>query len=237
MKLLYLEDNPAARDYVCRGLGERGFEIHTSGDGQEGLDLLLNDRYDLCILDLGLPSLDGIEVMRRLRQARIEIPTLILSARSNIEDRVEGLNVGADDYLVKPFSFEELVARIHSLKRRTSNGEPTPESLEVSDLVMDLDRRAVTRSGQRVELTRKEYALLEYLMMNSGHTLSRKMITERIWGVEFEGYSNAINVHINHLRNKVENGHGKKLIHTVSGVGYVLEEREDEHEVDLLEMA
>ena len=237
MKLLYLEDNPAARDYVCRGLGERGFEIHTSGDGQEGLDLLLNDRYDLCILDLGLPSLDGIEVLRRVRQAHIDIPTLILSARSNIEDRVEGLNVGADDYLVKPFSFEELVARIHSLKRRTSNGEPEQHSLQVHNLVMDLDRRAVTRGGERVELTRKEYALLEYLMSNSGHTLSRKMITERIWGVEFEGYSNAINVHINHLRNKVENGRGKKLIHTVSGVGYVLEDREGEDEVNLLEIA
>ena len=145
--------------------------------------------------------------------------------------------MGADDYLVKPFSFEELVARIHSLKRRTSNGDSKPASLQVGDLVMELDRRAVIRSGQRVELTRKEYSLLEYLMSNAGHTLSRKMITERIWGVEFEGYSNAINVHINHLRNKVENGHGKKLIHTVSGVGYVLEERGDEDEVDLLEMA
>lgn len=228
MKLLYVEDNPAARDYVCRGLGERGFDIHTSADGQEGLKLLLHNSYDLCILDLGLPSLEGLEVLRRVRQASLEIPTLILSARAAIEDRVEGLNSGADDYLVKPFSFEELVARIHTLKRRVGGREKKPVSLEVDDLLLDSERRAVTRNGNRIDLTRKEYALLEYLMRNAGTTVSRKMITERIWGIEFEGYSNAINVHINHLRNKLEKNHSKKLIHTVSGVGYVLEDREVE---------
>ena len=228
MKLLYVEDNPAARDYVCRGLGERGFEIHTSPDGQDGLNRLLSDFYDLCILDLGLPSIEGLEVLRRIRQSSIEIPTLILSARAAIEDRVEGLNSGADDYLVKPFSFEELVARIHTLKRRVGNREKKAVNLQVGDLLLDLDRRAVTRGGKRVDLTRKEYALLEYLMKNAGTTVSRNMITERIWGIEFEGYSNAINVHINHLRNKLEKNHDKKLIHTVSGVGYVLEDREVE---------
>jgi len=228
VKLLYVEDNPAARDYVCRGLGERGFEVHTSADGQEGLDLLLADAYDLCILDLGLPSMEGLEVLRRVRQAHIEIPTLILSARAAIEDRVEGLNSGADDYLVKPFSFEELVARIHTLKRRTGARDVKDVKLQVDDLVLDSNRRAVTRGGNRVELTRKEYSLLEYLMRNTGTTVSRNMITERIWGMEFEGYSNAINVHINHLRNKLEKHHTKRLIHTVSGVGYVLEDREVE---------
>jgi len=226
MKLLYVEDNSAARDYVCRGLGERGFEIHTSADGQEGLELLLSNIYDLCILDLGLPTLEGLEVLRRVRQASIKIPTLILSARAAIEDRVEGLNSGADDYLVKPFSFEELVARIHTLARRAGNRETKPVTLQVDDLVLDSERRAVLRGTRRVDLTRKEYALLEYLMRNAGTTLSRNMITERIWGIEFEGYSNAINVHINHLRNKLEKNHSKRLIHTVSGVGYVLEDRE-----------
>lgn len=228
MKLLYVEDNPAARDYVCRGLGERGFEIHSSGDGQEGLDLLLSDAYDLCILDLGLPSIEGLEVLRRVRKAQVKIPTLILSARSAIEDRVEGLNIGADDYLVKPFAFDELVARIHNLARRTGDLNERNSLLQVADLVLESERRAVTRGGKRVDLTRKEYALLEYLMRNVGTTLSRNMITEKIWGIEFEGYSNAINVHINHLRNKLEAHSSKRLIHTVSGVGYVLEDRETE---------
>jgi two-component system copper resistance phosphate regulon response regulator CusR len=224
MRVLYIEDNPTAREYVERGLTERGFEVDLCSDGPEGLKLGLTGQYDVLVLDLGLPSLDGLEVLQRLRRANVETPTLVLSARSDASDRIKGLNLGADDYLAKPFAFEELVARMKAVRRRMHGGSQ-PAELKVADLVLDVERHAVTRAGEPISLTRREFALLELLMRNERRVLSRSMITERVWGIEFENYSNVINVHINHLRNKVDHGHPVRLIHTVTGVGYILEER------------
>ena len=223
MRVLYIEDNPTAREYVERGLTERGFTVELCSDGEEGLRLGLTDAYDLIVLDLGLPSLDGLDVLKRLRRADIETPILVLSARSDASDRIKGLNLGADDYLAKPFAFEELVARMKAVRRRV--GQTQAAELKVADLVLDVSRHAVTRAGEEISLTRREFALLELLMRNEGRVLSRSMITERVWGIEFENYSNVINVHINHLRNKIDHGHDVRLIHTVTGVGYILEER------------
>ena len=224
MRILYIEDNATAREYVERGLTERGFDVDLCPDGAEGLRLGLTGSYDLIVLDLGLPSLDGLDVLQRLRRADIETPTLVLSARSDASDRIKGLNLGADDYLAKPFAFEELVARIKAVRRRMQSGSQ-PQELKVADLTLDVSRHAATRADQPINLTRKEFSLLELLMRNEGRVLSRSMITERVWGFEFENYSNVINVHINHLRNKVDHGHSVQLIHTVTGVGYILEER------------
>ncbi len=224
MKILYVEDDPTAREYIHKGLVEQGFVVDVAPDGRAGFERALTGAYDLVILDVMLPEIGGFDLLRELRKRRIDTPVLFLSARGEVGDRIEGLNLGADDYLVKPFAFAELTARIRAIARRRL-GEPADGRLEVADLVLDVSRHAVERGGHAIDLTPKEFALLEYLMRNAGHVLSRTMITEKVWGYGFDTYSNLIDVHINHLRKKVDRDFEPKLIHTVKGVGYVLEDR------------
>ncbi|MAE93358.1 MAG: DNA-binding response regulator [Deltaproteobacteria bacterium] len=225
MRILYVEDDPTAREYIQKGLAERGYSVDSAAEGKEGLEKALNGPYDLMILDVMLPESSGFEILKQVRERQIDTPVLFLSARGEVGDRIEGLNLGADDYLVKPFAFAELVARIQAVARR-SLSEPDDGQLQVADLVLDLRRHAVERSGQAIELTPKEFSLLEYLLRNEGHAVSRAMITEKVWGYGFDSYSNLIDVHINHLRKKLDQAFEPKLIHTVKGVGYVLEDRQ-----------
>ena len=227
IRILYVEDDATAREYIQKGLEERGFAVEVAGEAAEGLELALKGPFDLLILDVMLPDSDGFGILEELRNRDVDTPAIFLSARGEVADRIQGLNLGADDYLVKPFAFAELLARIQAVARRAL-AEPDDGQLAVSDLVLDLRRHACTRAGQAVELTPKEFALLEYLLRNQGHAVSRAMITEKVWGYGFDSYSNLIDVHINHLRKKLDHGFEHKLIHTVKGVGYVLEDRSGE---------
>jgi heavy metal response regulator len=224
MKILYVEDDPTAREYIQKGLSEQGFVVDTAADGEQGLENALAGAYDLVILDIMLPKKDGFEVISEIRRAGVATPALFLSARQEVSDRIRGLNLGADDYLTKPFAFAELVARIRAIGRRFL-AEPEDGRLRVADLVVDLHRHAVTRGGRLVELTPKEFTLLAHLARHTGHVLSRTMVLEKVWGYGFDSYSNLIDVHINHLRKKIDRDFQVKLIHTVKGVGYVLEDR------------
>lgn len=223
MKILYVEDDPVAREYIEKGLRENAFVVDVAEDGRSGYERAIAGSYDLLLLDVMLPEVDGFDLIRRIREAIVDTPVLFLSARGEVGDRVKGLNLGADDYLTKPFAFAELIARIRAIARRRVN-EPDDGRFCVADLVLDVQRRSVTRGGQRIDLTPKEFSLLRYLMRNSGHVLSRAMITEDVWGYDFDGYSNVIDVHITHLRKKIDHGFERKLIRTVKGVGYVLED-------------
>jgi two-component system copper resistance phosphate regulon response regulator CusR len=196
-----------------------------AGDAKGGMERALRDPFDLLILDVMLPDSDGFKILGAFREKGMPTPVLFLSARGDVADRIRGLNLGADDYLVKPFAFAELLARIQAVARR-SLSEPDDGRLTIADLVLDLRRHAVQRSGRAVELTPKEFSLLEYLLRNTGHAVSRAMITEKVWGYGFDTYSNLIDVHINHLRKKLDQDFEPKLIHTVKGVGYVLEDRD-----------
>jgi len=224
LRILYVEDDPTAREYIQQGLVEHGYEITVAGDAGEGERLAMAAPFDLLILDVMLPDSNGFDLLQTLRQKGLETPALFLSARSSVQDRIRGLNLGADDYLVKPFAFAELLARINAVARRTA-AEPGDGKIVLADLELDLRRHAVCRAGQEIELTPKEFSLLEYLMRNQGQALSRAMITEKVWGYGFDTYSNLIDVHINHLRKKVDKGFEPKLLHTVKGVGYVFEDR------------
>ncbi len=224
IRILYVEDDPTAREYIQKGLTERGYNVEAAADGKEGLEKALNGPFDLLILDVMLPETSGFDILKAVRERQIETPVLFLSARGEVADRIEGLNLGADDYLVKPFAFAELLARIQAVARRALS-EPDDGQLRIADLVLDLRRHAVERAGKPIELTPKEFSLLEYLLRNHGQAVSRAMITERVWGYGFDSYSNLIDVHINHLRKKLDHGFDPKLIHTVKGVGYVLEDR------------
>jgi heavy metal response regulator len=226
VKILYVEDDPTAREYIRRGLQEHGHVVDVAGDGEQGLERAAAGAYDLVVLDVGLPGMDGFEVLRALRARGDPAAVLILSARGEVSDRIRGLNLGADDYLTKPFAFAELLARIRAIARRTST-EPEQGVLRVADLELDLRRRAVRRGGRDIALTHKEFSLLEYLMRNSGQVVSRTMITEKIWDYSFDSYSNVIDVHIAHLRKKIDRPFERRLLHTVKGAGYILEERPD----------
>ena len=224
LRILYVEDDQTAREYIEKGLAEQGYQVTTAADARTGLALALGAAFDLLILDVMLPDSDGFEMLKTLRDKGIDTPAMFLTARSTVTDRIRGLNLGADDYLVKPFAFAELLARINAVARRTL-AEPGDGRLTCADLELDLRRHAVARGGRPIELTPKEFALLEYLLRNRGQAISRAMITEKVWGYGFDTYSNLIDVHINHLRKKIDRQFGTKLIHTVKGVGYVLEER------------
>ena len=225
MRLLYVEDDLEAQSYVRSALEETGIEVEVAGDGRLGLAKALDGNYDVAVFDVKLPELSGFEIVRHLRAARVETPVLFLTAQSDVSNRIEGLNLGGDDYLSKPFAFAELVARIHAITRRRNVRETV---LKSANLSLDPERRAVYRDELRIELTPKEFKLLEYLMRNAGSVVSRGMITEKVWGYGFESYSNSIDVHVNHLRHKVDRNYRPKLIHTVKGVGYILEDRSDE---------
>jgi two-component system copper resistance phosphate regulon response regulator CusR len=224
VKILYVEDDPEAQAFVQRALRESGFVVDTASDGASGLDLALGGAYDVLILDVKLPGLDGFEVLRRLRAAGQSVPVLFLTAQGEVGSRIRGLDLGADDYLAKPFALGELLARLRAVARRHGR-QPADGVLQVADLLVDSDRHYVERGGKRIPLTPKEFQLLEYLALNEGYVISRSMISEKIWGHGFESYSNAIDVHVNNLRRKLDRGHGTKLIHTAKGLGYVLEDR------------
>jgi two-component system copper resistance phosphate regulon response regulator CusR len=222
MKILIVEDEPKTGSYLKIGLTQAGFNVHVATDGWDGLDQALNEEYDLMVLDVMLPGLDGWEVIRRLRQENKTLPVLFLTARDEIDDRVKGLELGADDYLVKPFAFPELLARIRTRVRR-NQPSPTLDKLAVADLEIDLLRRRVSRAGQRIDLTNKEFSLLELLVRRAGEVLTRTLIASQVWDMNFSSDTNAVDVAVRRLRSKVDDGFEPKLIQTVRGVGYMLE--------------
>ncbi|HEX6623096.1 MAG TPA: heavy metal response regulator transcription factor [Pyrinomonadaceae bacterium] len=218
MRILLVEDEEKISGFVERGLAEAAFAVDVAGDGAEGLEMATAYQYDLIILDLLLPGLSGTEVLRRLRRTNSQVPVLVLTARDAVSDKVENFEAGADDYLTKPFAFAELLVRVKALLRR---GPVARESvLRVADLELDRLSQQVRRAGQRIELTAKEYALLEYLMANTGRVLSRTMIVEHVWDQSFDGATNIVDVYVRHLRGKVDDPFERKLIKTVRGVGY-----------------
>ena len=222
MKILIVEDEPKTGDYLKQGLSEAGFVTDLARDGWEGLELAKSSTYDLLILDVMLPGIDGWRVLEGIRQAGLETPVLFLTARDQVEDRVKGLELGADDYLVKPFAFAELLARVRTLLRRGRGGlEQTV--LRIADLELDLLRRRAARAGLWVDLTAKEFALLELFMRHHGEVLPRSLIASQIWDMNFDSDTNVIDVAVRRLRLKIDEGHYLKLIHTRRGMGYVLE--------------
>jgi DNA-binding response OmpR family regulator len=220
MRILVIEDEAKVASFIRRALEEESYAVDVAPDGTQGLDLASEGLYDLIVLDLMLPGLSGMDVLKELRKQKIQTPVLILTARSKVDQKVQGLDAGADDYLTKPFAIEELLARARALLRRAS-GEGGG-ILQVDDLVLNPATREVTRGGQRIELTTKEYALLEYLMRNASRVLTRPMISEHVWNLDFDTFTNVIDVYVNYLRNKIDRGRDRKLIHTIRGSGYVL---------------
>ncbi|MEY3659709.1 MAG: Transcriptional activator protein CopR [Pseudomonadota bacterium] len=223
MKILIVEDEPKTGEYLRQGLNEAGFVADLAANGGDGLHLALHGEYDLVILDVMLPELDGWQVLASLRRRGLEMPVLFLTARDQVEDRVKGLELGADDYLVKPFSFAELLARVRTILRRGRGGGLDSNVLRVADLELDLLRRRVTRGGNRIDLTAKEFGLLELLMRRQGEVLPRSLIASQVWDMNFDSDTNVIEVAMRRLRLKVDDGQSVKLIQTVRGMGYVLE--------------
>ena len=220
MRILVVEDEKRIADFLTRGLQGAGYAVDTAGNGATALDFVHATDYDLVILDIMLPDFDGLTVLEKIRNRKVGPPVLILSARGAVDDRVKGLELGADDYLTKPFAFVELLARVRALLRR---GQPTPERLQVGDLALDCIRRKVTRSNENIELAPKEFSILEYLMRNRGRPLSRTMIVEHVWDMDYDGLTNIVDVYIRHLRSKIDDKFPIKMIHTVRGIGYMLD--------------
>ena len=222
MRILLVEDDQKVASFIRKGLEEEGYAVDVAAEGEAGLFMGLDRLHDLIILDVMLPKKPGFQVLRELRQAKVATPVLMLTARDTVEDKVQGLDAGADDYLTKPFVFAELLARVRALLRRRA--EARSPKLQVADLVLDPATRSVTRGGQPITLTNREFALLEYLMRNAGRVLTRTAITEHVWDYDFDSGTNVIDVYVNYLRKKIDAGHEPKLLHTVRGVGYVLRE-------------
>ena len=222
MRVLVVEDESKTGDYLCKGLTESGFVVDIARTGAEGLHMGTEGEYDVVVLDVMLPGMDGWSVLRKLRE-RTQVPVLFLTARDDVEDRVKGLELGADDYLVKPFAFTELLARIRTLLRRGSVREP--ETLQIADLNIDVLRRRVMRGSERIDLTPKEFALLHLLARRQGEVLSRSFIASQVWDMNFDSDTNVVDVAIRRLRGKIDDTFDKKLVHTVRGMGYVLEDR------------
>lgn len=223
MHVLVVEDEQRLARLLQRVLTEERHAADVAHSGSDGLSLAMSDGYDLVILDRMLPDLDGIEVTRQLRSERIATPVLMLTARGAVEDRVEGLNAGADDYLTKPFAMAELLARVNALVRRHDRAPASIGTLQVGDLTLDLMRHEAQRAGRVIELTAKEFALLEYLMRNPGFVLSRTQIIDHVWRYDLEAISNVVDIYIHYLRDKVDRGYPRPLIKTVRGVGYKIE--------------
>lgn len=227
-RILLVEDQPTAAHYVAKGLGEAGLVVDVATNGPDGLHQLLTVDYDLAILDIMLPGLDGWSILETARKAGRKTPVLFLTARDDIDDRVRGLEAGAEDYLVKPFAYAELLARVRVILRRHAPATaPSTSELVVGDLTLDLLKRRVSRNGDRIELTAKEFALLRHLMSFPGEVQSRTVLAARVWEMNFDSDSNVVEVAIKRLRSKIDDPYGKKLLHTVRGAGYVLDESRD----------
>jgi two-component system copper resistance phosphate regulon response regulator CusR len=222
LKILLVEDEPKTAAYLRKGLGENGFDVEVSRQGEEGLRLARAGEHDLIILDVMLPQRDGWSVLAELRRAGKSVPVLFLTARDAVGERVKGLELGADDYLVKPFAFSELLARVRSVLRRAAGSQP--EMVHVADLEVDLVHQRASRGRKRLQLTPKEFALLALLARRTGEVLSRSLIAGEVWDMRSEAYSNVVDVHVRRLRAKADDPFPRKLIHTVRGVGYVLQD-------------
>jgi two-component system, OmpR family, response regulator len=221
MRAVIIEDDVTIAEFVARGLREAGFVVDHAADGESGLELMTSTPYDVAIVDLMLPKLDGLSVIAAMRRRSLRTPVLILSARHTVDDRVKGLETGGDDYLTKPFAFPELLARVQALIRR-STGAPSSTHLTVGDLTLDLMTRHAMRQGRDIELRPREFALLEYLMRNAGRVVSKTMILSHVWDYSFDPRTNVVDVLVFRLREKIDKGFEPKLIHTVRGIGYVL---------------
>ncbi len=224
MKILLVEDDRGITQFIKKGLSENAYSVEVAANGEEGLRSALYKKYDLIILDILLPKMDGREVLNRIRSMGIQTPVIFLTAKNSERDIVQGLNLGADDYIVKPFSFNELLARIRAILRR-GEGVSLPSRLQVSTLILEPEGHRVFRDRIKIELTPTEYALLEFFMRHPGQIITRTMISEKIWDYHFDTSTNVIDVHVSHLRNKIDKDFEPKLLHTVKGVGYVLENR------------
>ncbi len=222
MRLLLVEDDVKIASFVLKGLREAGFAVDHAANGEDGLHLALTLSYDAAIIDVMLPERDGLSLIKELRGQGGSTPIIILSARGSVDDRVKGLQTGSDDYLTKPFSFAELLARVQALIRRSSGGTTDPSHLQVVDLSMDLLRREVVRAGRKIDLQPREFALLEYMMSSAGRVITRTMIMEHVWNYDFDPQTNVVDVLVCRVRNKVDRGFKDKMIHTIRGVGYVL---------------
>jgi len=220
MRVLVVEDEKKVSSFIKKGLEEEGYAVDVASDGETGLQMALDRVHDLIILDIQLPKRDGLSLLHELRKEKVTTPVLLLTVRATIEDKVLGLDAGADDYLAKPFAFQELVARIRALLRRRPEGKPA--ALQVADLTLDPARRLVFRDNRRIDLTAKEFALLDYFMRNPGRVLTRTMIAEHVWDYDFDSMTNVIDVYVNYLRKKIDSDQEQKLIHTIRGVGYML---------------
>lgn len=229
MRLLLVEDQSMAADYISKGLKENDFVVDVAHNGVDGLHYLLTNDYDLAILDIMLPGMNGWKILELARQAGKLTPVMFLTARDEVEDRVRGLELGAEDYLIKPFSFSELLARVRVIMRRQAVHTPVVEesTLQISDLQLDFLKHRVSRGGKRIELTQKEFLLLSLLMRRRGEVLSRTVLAEQVWDMNFDPETNVIDVAIRRLRSKIDDGYEIKLLHTIRGAGYVLEERND----------
>lgn len=224
MKVLLVEDEENVASFIKKGLRNEGFDIDIAYDGMMGWRLYDNNQYDIVILDINLPKINGFDLCREIKNTEKSQPILLLTALDSITDKESGFEAGADDYLVKPFEFRELVLRIRALIRRGKSFENTGKTIQIDDLVLNTAARIVTRGGNRINLTAREYTLLEYLMLNTGKVVSRVDISEKVWDIRFDTNTNVIDVYINYLRKKIDSGYSRKLLHTVIGMGYMIKE-------------
>ncbi len=224
MRLLLVEDEAKVASHIKKGLGEEGYAVDVVNNGADAADMAMTYGYDLVILDVMLPGKNGIQVLKELRDNKNYTPVIFLTAKNSTEEKISGLDLGADDYLTKPFEFEELCARIRAILRRHESAKTT--QLTIADLELDLVTHEVKRAGRRIDLTPKEHSLLEYLMYNQGKILTRTMIVEHVWDQDFDSFTNVVDVYINHLRSKIDQPFEKKLLHTARGFGYVLREQD-----------
>ncbi|MGF7215248.1 two-component system copper resistance phosphate regulon response regulator CusR [Spirosoma lacussanchae] len=222
MRILLVEDEERVVSFIRKGISAEGYDVDVAYDGRTGLSLFRKDSYDIIILDVNLPQINGFELCRLIRTENEAVPVLMLTALDSLADKADGFNAGADDYLAKPFEFQELLLRLRALTRR--NGPKPKQVLRLADLELNLDTKTVTRAGKRIDLTTREYALMEYLMLNKGKIISRVDISERVWNLNFDSNTNVIDVYISYLRKKIDKDFSPRLLHTIVGMGYVLRE-------------